>query len=178
MHAVQALHLKMVLSGWLAQAPKPLTGTQISSARSAVAAAGGTLETKSGELGLSQITNGATVAGILIALGVLAMSVGLIRSESGGDLRTLAAMGASGLTRRTITGATAGTLALLGAVLGSAVAFAAVTAWALGSLGATFAHVPWVDVLLILTGLPVVAAVVGWLFAGRQPPVISRRPLE
>jgi putative ABC transport system permease protein len=178
MHAVQALHAKMTLAGWLVQAPKPLTAVQISSARSAVAGAGGTLEAKSGELGLSQIASGATAAGILIALGVLAMSVGLIRSESAGDLRTLAATGASGLTRRAITSVTAGALALLGAVLGSAVAFAAVVAWAPGSLVATLAHVPWVDVLLILAGLPVLAAVVGWLCAGRQPPVISRQPLE
>ena len=178
LHAAQALHAKMTLAGWLVQTPKPLTPVQISATRSAVAGAGGTLETKSGELGLSQIANGATVAGILIALGVLAMSVGLIRSESAGDLRTLAAIGASGLTRRAITGSTAGALALLGAVLGSAVAFAAVVAWAPGSLAATLAHVPWVDVLLILTGLPVMAAAVGWLFAGRQPPVISRQPLE
>ena len=125
MHAVQALHATMLLSGWLVQTPNPLTAVQISTIRSTVAAAGGTLETKSGELGLSQITSGATAAGILIALGVLAMSVGLIRSESAGDLRTLAAVGASGRTRRTITSTTALALALLGAVLGSAVAFAA-----------------------------------------------------
>jgi putative ABC transport system permease protein len=178
MHAVQALHAKMTLTGWLVQTPKPLTAVQISATRSAVAGAGGTLETKSGELGLSQIANGATVAGILIALGVLAMSVGLIRSESAGDLRTLAATGASGRTRRAITSATAGAVALLGAVLGSAVAFAAVVAWAPGSLVGTLAQVPWVDVLLILVGLPLMAAVVGWLFAGRQPTVISRQPLE
>ncbi|MGH3122845.1 MAG: FtsX-like permease family protein [Streptosporangiaceae bacterium] len=178
MHAVQALHAKMLLSGWLVQTPKPLTAVQISLARSAVAAAGGTLDTKSGELGLSQITSGATAAGMLIALGVLAMSVGLIRSESAGALRTLAAIGASRRTRRTITSATAGALALLGAVLGSAVAFAAIVAWAPTSLGGTFAHVPWADVLLILVGLPVAAAVAGWLLAGRQPSVISRQPLE
>jgi putative ABC transport system permease protein len=178
MHAVQALHAKMLLSGWLVQTPRPLTGVQISSARSAVAAAGGTLETKSGELGLSQIASGATVAGMLIALGVLAMSVGLIRSESAGDLRTLTAIGASRRTRRAITSATAGALALLGAVLGSAVAFAAIVAWAPTSLGGTFAHVPWADVLLILAGLPVVAVVAGWLLAGHQLPAISRQPLE
>jgi hypothetical protein len=51
-------------------------------------------------------------------------AVGLIRSESAGDLRTLAATGASGLTRHAITSATAG--ALLAGALGSAVAFAAV----------------------------------------------------
>jgi hypothetical protein len=48
-------------------------------------------------------------------------------------------------------------------VLGSAVAFAAVLAWAPGSVVATLAPVPWLDVLLILAGLPVMAAVVGWL---------------
>lgn len=63
-----------------------------------------------------------------------------------------------------------GVLGLLGAALGSAVAFAAVAAWAPGGLAATLAHVPWADVLLILAGLPAMAAVVGWLSAGRQPP--------
>ena len=178
MRGVQALHARMLLTGWLVQAPGPLTPVQISSARSAVAAAGGTLETKSGELGLGQITSGATAAGTLIALGVLAMSVGLIRSESAGDLRTLAALGASRITRRTITSATAGALALVGAALGSVVAFAAVAAWAPSDLGATFALVPWDDVLVILVGLPVAAAMAGWLLAGRPPSVISRRALE
>jgi putative ABC transport system permease protein len=178
MHAVQALHARMLLNGWLVQAPRPLTAAQISSARSAVAAAGGTLETKSGQLGLSQIADGATTAGMLIALGVLTMAVGLIRSESAGDLRTLAAIGASRRTRRAITSTAAAALALLGAVLGSAVAFAAIVAWAPASLGGTLAHVPWTDVLLILAGLPVVAAVAGWLLAGRQPSAISRQPLE
>jgi putative ABC transport system permease protein len=111
---------------------------------------------------------------MLIALGVLAMSVGLIRSESASDLRTLAATGASGLTRRTITSTTAAALALLGAALGSAVALAAIVAWAPASLIATLAHLPWADVLLILAGLPVAAGVAGRLFAGRQPPLISR----
>jgi putative ABC transport system permease protein len=178
MHAVQALHATMLLSGWLVQTPEPLTAVQISSTRSAVAAAGGTLETKSGQLGLSQITSGATAAGMLIALGVLAMSVGLIRAESAGDLRTLAAIGASWRTRRTITSATAGALALLGAMLGSAAGFAAIIAWAPTSIGGTFAHVPWADVLLILVALPMAAAVAGWLLAGRQPSVTSRQPLE
>jgi hypothetical protein len=38
--------------------------------------------------------------------------------------------------------------------------------------------VPWADALLIPAGLPVAAAVAGWLLAGRQPPAISRQPLE
>jgi putative ABC transport system permease protein len=38
--------------------------------------------------------------------------------------------------------------------------------------------VPLTDVLVILVGLPVVGTVGGWLLAGRQPPVISRQPLD
>jgi len=34
------------------------------------------------------------------------------------------------------------------------------------------------DLLLILVGLPLIAAVGGWLLAGRPPPAISRQPLE
>jgi putative ABC transport system permease protein len=42
---------------------------------------------------LSQILSGATAVGILIALGVLAVTVGLIRSETTSNLRTLTATG-------------------------------------------------------------------------------------
>src|SRR5487761_1336211 len=41
----------------------------------------------------SEILTWATVFGILLALSILAMSVGLIRSETASDLRTLAATG-------------------------------------------------------------------------------------
>jgi len=53
------------------------------------------------------------------------MTVGLIRSETAGDLRTLTATGASSATRRTLTGATAGALAVLGAVIGTTGAYLA-----------------------------------------------------
>jgi putative ABC transport system permease protein len=62
----------------------------------------------------------ATAAGAILALAILAMTVGLIRSESAGDLRTLTATGATPSIRRTLTAATAGTLALLGALGSSA----------------------------------------------------------
>ena len=57
------------------------------------------------------------------------MSVGLIRSETASDLRTLAATGASSSTRRTLTATTAGALALLGAVLGTVAAYIAAIAY-------------------------------------------------
>jgi putative ABC transport system permease protein len=176
--AVQRYHLGENLDGWLVQAPQPLTAEQINAARQIAVSAGVSVETKSGELGLSQISNGATVLGLVIALGVLVMTVGLVRSESARDLRTLAATGAGGTTRRTITAATAGALGLLGAVLGTAAASIAGVAWARSSLSVTFGDVPAADLIALLIGLPVVAAVGGWLLAGRQPPVISRQPLE
>jgi putative ABC transport system permease protein len=176
--AVQKYHLGENLDGWLIQTPQPLTAGQINAARQIAVAAGVSVETKSGELGLSEISDGATVLGLVIALGVLVMTVGLIRSETAGDLRTLAATGASRTTRRTITGATAGALGLLGAVFGTAAAAVAGVAWARSSLSVTFGDVPTGDLLALLVGLPVVAAVGGWLLAGRQPPLITRQPLE
>ena len=143
-----------------------------------MAAAGGQIETKSGELSLAQIGDGATVAGILIALAVLAMSVGLIRSETAGDLRTLTATGASARTRRNITSVTAAALGLLGAILGTALACLSALAWAHSDLSTIFTNVPVVDYLLILVGLPLIAAIGGWLLAGREPAVIARQPIE
>ena len=177
-HAIQRYKLQTSLDGWFIQAPQPLTSAQISSARQIAANAGVTVETKSGELGLNQISDGATVLGLVIALGVLVMSVGLVRSETSGDLRTLTATGASSRIRRTITSATAGAISLLGAILGAAGATAAGVAWARSSLTVTFGDFPVLDLLAVLAGLPLVAAVGGWLLAGRQPQVIARQPLE
>jgi hypothetical protein len=177
-HAIQQYKLQTSLDGWFIQARQPLTSAQISSARQIAANAGVTAETKSGELGLNQISDGATMLGLAIALGVLVMSVGLVRSETTGELRTLAATGASSRIRRTVTSATAGAISLLGAVLGAAGATIAGVAWARSSLGSTFGDFPVPDLLAVLAGLPLVAVVGGWLLAGRQPQVIARQPLE
>jgi putative ABC transport system permease protein len=176
--AVRRLHLQLIPYGWLIQAPAPLTATQISAARELAVSADATIETKSGELGLGEISDGATAVGILLALGVLVMTVGLIRSETAGDLRTLTAAGASSGIRRTIVGATAGVIGLLGALLGTTAAAIAALAWAKSSPSAVFGGIPAIDFLLILVGLPVVAAVGGWLLAGREPSAIARQPLE
>src|SRR5689334_7780559 len=177
-HAISKYGLHEAVHGWLIEARHPLTTAQIGAARQLASAAGVSIETKSGELGLGEIADGATVLGLVIALGVLVMSVGLVRSETAGELRTLTAAGASSRVRRTITGATAGAIGLLGAVLGTAVAAIAGVAWARSSLSTTFGNIPAVDLIAILVGLPVVAAAGGWLLAGRQPPAIARQPLE
>jgi len=178
MYAVRQMRLQTGTASWLIQAPAPLTATQISDARAAVVALGGQIETKSGQVSIAQIGDGASAAGICVALVMLAMSVGLVRSETAGDLRTLAATGASARTRRAITAATAGALGLLGVILGAATACLAVIAWAHGSLSAVFMNVQGIDYLLILAGLPLAATAGGWLLAGREPPVITRQPIE
>ena len=177
-YAVSKYHLQPSLNGWLIQAPAPLTATQINAARQLALAYGVTAETKSGTPGPGEFAGGATALGIVIALGVLAASVGLIRSETARDLRTLTAAGASPGTRRMITAATAAALGLLGAILGMAGALVAGLAWAHSSLSAMFGDLPLSDVLILLVGLPLVAAAGGWLLAGREPEAIARQPLD
>jgi putative ABC transport system permease protein len=177
-YAVRRYHVQTHLSGWLIQAPAPLTATQIQAARHLTLAYQAPLEIASEGTDFGEVADAGTVLGMLIALGVLAASVGLIRSETAPDLRTLAATGASTTTRRTITAATAAALGLLGAVLGLAFALAASLVWAHGSLSALFGDVPLTDVLILLIGLPPVAAAGGWLLAGREPEVIARQPVD
>ena len=179
-YAVSKYHLQSAvqLSGWLIQAPASLTAAQINAARHLALAYGVTVETKSSAPGLGEFAGGATALGIVIAFGVLAASVGLIRSETARDLRTLTATGASPRTRRMITAATAAALGLLGAILGMAGALVAGLAWAHSSLSAMFGGLPLTDVLILLAGLPLVAAGGGWLLAGREPDVIARQPLD
>ena len=177
-YAVRKYHLQPQLSGWLIQAPTSLTAAQIRAARQVALTDQAPLEIASGGTDFGEIAGAGTALGILIALGVLAASVGLIRSETAPDLRTLTATGASATTRRTITAATAAALGLLGAVLGMAFAVTASMVWAHGSLSALFGDVPLTDVLILLVGLPLVAAAGGWLLAGREPPLIARQPIE
>jgi len=176
-HALQSLGFTSLPAGWLIQTPEPLTAAQIDKARRMAASAAVSIETRPTQASLSQLRTAATAAGILVALCVLAMTVGLIRRETARDLRTLAATGASSTTRRSLTGATAGALALLGALLGTAGAYVALVAWYRTQLR-LLSDVPVVDLLVIIFGLPLAAAAGGWLLAGREPPAIARQPIE
>ncbi|MGO9191573.1 MAG: FtsX-like permease family protein, partial [Streptosporangiaceae bacterium] len=122
-HAIHMLGLHTSTAGWLIQAPHPPTAAQITNARLTASAAGMTIETKSSTPSSAEILNYATAFGIALALGILAMTIGLIRSETARDLRTLTATGASSFTRRELTAATAFALALRGAVLGTVAAY-------------------------------------------------------
>jgi putative ABC transport system permease protein len=176
--AMQRYELHASTAGWLIQAPHPLSATQINAARQRASAAGLTIETKNDSPSLSELDAWATAAGILLALGVLAMTVGLIRSETAGDLKVLTAAGASRRIRRTLTAVTAGALGLLGAFIGTAVAYLAAIAYFHNQLDERLGHVPVVDLAMILIGLPTIAVVGGWLLSGREPSAIARQPIE
>ena len=164
-------------AGWLVEARNPPTSAQLAQARQVAADAGMTVETRDNQTELTAIRSGATAAGMLLALGILAMTVGLIRSEAAGDLRTLTATGATSTTRRNLTAATGAALALLGVLLGTIGAYLALIAGYHNDLGA-LSRVPVGHLAVTLVGLPLTAAVVGWLLAGREPPTIARQPLE
>jgi putative ABC transport system permease protein len=176
-HAMNTLGLRAATAAWLVESRGALTTSQIDSARTLAATAGLTIETKASHQSLAQLRNDATGAGMLLALGVLAMSVGLIRSEGARDLRTLAATGASSTIRRTLTAATAGWLALLGTTLGTAGAYLALIAWYHAHLHRLM-HVPVVNLAALVVGLPVLATAAGWLLGGRESRAISRQPLD
>jgi putative ABC transport system permease protein len=183
-HAITALHLQSSVqtAGWLLTVPGGLTAAQITTARQLAAGASGmSVETRNSIPSLAQIIDAATIFGIVLALGILGMSIGLVRSEAARDLRTLTATGASGSTRRTITAATAGALAFTGAVVGIIGGYlAAIGFFRSNSLDglSSLTSIPVTNLLLILVGMPLAATVLAWLLAGRDPAGIARQSLE
>jgi putative ABC transport system permease protein len=180
-HAVRRLHLTLSTAGWLIQTPGPLTAGQISAAQHAAAAAGLTVEARDSIPTSAEVLDTATIFGILLALGILAMTVGLLRSETASTRRTLTATGASGAARRAISATTAGALALTGAVVGTVAGYlAAIGFFRTSQLDtlSSLTSVPVANLLLILVGMPLVAVLGGWLLGGFEPSGIGRRPLE
>ena len=180
-HAMRQFKFTATTAGWLILAPDGLTAAQVTNARQTAATAGASIETVDNIPSYTQVTGAATIFGMLLALGILAMSIGLVRSETASDLRMLAATGASGTARRTLTAATAGALALTGAVAGTAAGYLAVIGFfstnQLDQLS-ELDSVPVTVLVWILVGMPLIAVVGSWLLAGREPPAIARQPLE
>jgi putative ABC transport system permease protein len=180
-HAMRAYNFTATTAGWLIQTPGGLTATQITNATQTAAPAGASIETVNNIPSFTQITAVATIFGMVLALGILAMSIGLVRSETASDLRTLAATGASGTARRTLTAATAGALALTGAVIGTAAGYlAAIGFFRTNQLDqlSELDSVPLAELVWILAGMPLIAVVVSWALAGHEPRGIARQPLE
>jgi putative ABC transport system permease protein len=168
---------KQIPAGWLVESRTPLTSDQIADARNVAAEAGLTIEVRRKSNPPTEVMAIATAAGALLALAILAMTVGLIRGESAGDLRILAAAGATSTIRRTLTATTAGALALLGALLGVAGAYGALAATYHDDLG-YLSDVPVLYLALAVVGVPLAAVAAGWLVAGREPPAIARPAIE
>ena len=183
--ALHRLHIAKdsSLDGWFLQANTPITSAQLINARTAAATNNLSVESKNSAPSSAEIVNWATVFAIALALGILAMSVGLIRSETASELRTLTATGASSRTRRTLTAVTAGGLAFLGALLGTVAAYVGLVGWFRsnpleGGVSDIIDHVPWTNLFLIVVAMPVIAMIVGWVLAGREPTDIATRPME
>ena len=180
-HAMREYRFTATTAGWLIQAPGGLTATQITSATQTAATAGASIETVNDIPSSAQVTAAAIIFAMVLALGILAMSIGLVRSETASDLRTLTAAGASSTARRTLTAATAGALALTGAVVGTAGAYlAAIGFFRTSQLDqlSELASVPVAELVWILAGMPLIAMAVSWLLAGREPRAIGRQPLD
>jgi putative ABC transport system permease protein len=183
-HAVSEYHLasSVQTAGWLITIPNGISAAQITRAEQLAAGASGmSVETRDSIPSLQQIIDVATIFGIVLALSILGMSVGLVRSESGRDLRTLTATGASGRIRRTITATTAGTLAFTGALVGIVGGYIAAIGFASGSSLdglSSLTSIPLGNLLAVLVGMPLVAVILGWLLAGREPADVGRQPLE
>jgi putative ABC transport system permease protein len=181
-HAMREFHITASTTNWLVQGSQPFTAAQISGAELAASTSQLSVEAKNDAPSSTAVTTWATIFGIVIALGVLGMSVGLVRSETASDLRTLAATGASSNTRRTLTAVTAGALGFLGALLGVVGGYIAMIGWlrsnSLNGGIAALGNIPIADLLLILIGMPAFAAVVGWLFAGREPAAMAHQAIE
>ena len=175
--AVVAHHWRTVTVGWFVSAPHDLTAAQRTAARDLAVSSGLVSETRDQQAGLGTLRWASVAAGAALALGILAMTVGTIRAESADDVRTLTATGAGSGTRRALTAATAGALALAGALLGAAGAYAVLLCAYAGDLGA-LRHIPFLPLTTAIPGVPLLALAAGWLAAGREPAGIARRLLE
>ena len=182
-HAMRQFHIQTSSTqNWLVQGTQPFTASQISAAQLTASTAQLTVGSKNDQPSESQVVNTATLFGILLALGILAMSVGLVRSETASDLRTLTAAGASSFTRRNLTAVTSGALGFLGALLGTVGGYIALIGWlrsnSLNGGISALGNVPVTNLLVILIGMPLVATIAGWLFSGRQPSAVAHQPIE
>ncbi|HEX2699250.1 MAG TPA: FtsX-like permease family protein [Acidimicrobiales bacterium] len=164
-------------SGWFVDSDRRLTSSEIAAARSAAAGVGLAIETRSAQDELATLRSVATTAGALLALAIVAVTIGLLRNEGTRDRLTLTATGAGGRTRRALTATTAAALAVLGVVLGTGGAYAALVAGYHAQLRKLI-PLPTAQLLALAAGLPMAASVTGWLLAGREPRTFSRQALD
>jgi putative ABC transport system permease protein len=176
-HGLEAGNSQRTIAGWLIESDRLFTEAELEAARDMAADAGLTVEARDQQPGLQATRTAASIAGVLLALGILAMTIGLLRAETAGDLRTLTAAGAGSRVRRALTATTAGALSFLAMVLATATAYLALAAGFWPDLD-RLTNVPVAHLLAIAVALPLIATIAGWTLAGREPPAIARRAIE
>lgn len=174
---LDAHNLQPTIVGWIVNAPRPLTASQINAARQLAISNGFHIEARHGPRSSGSVRTAATAIGAAFALAIVAMTVGTIRSEAANELRTLTATGASSTIRRALTAATATSLAIAGVVLGVVGAY-------LGLIGAYIHHldrlgdIPFGHLGAALIGVPLLSGAVGWCLGGREPTSFSRPAID
>jgi putative ABC transport system permease protein len=164
-----------VSAGWFVETPDAISTSDLAAATRAAGEAGLALETHNSESGLVALGRGATLAGVVLALAILAMTIGLLRGEASGDMRTLTAVGATARTRRSVTASAAGALAFAGAIISMIGAYIALVAAYRSDLS-RLSSPPIANLLVIAIGLPLVAAAVAWTLGGRDSGSMARQP--
>jgi putative ABC transport system permease protein len=164
-------------TAWLLTSDGAPTNAQLDHLRREAAAAGLVVEIRTAGDGFAAVRTGAVVIGGVLALAIVAMSIGLLRAESGNDLAILTAAGATPRLRRSLTASAASALTVLGCALGTLMALTAVMAMYHDRLN-RLQPMPWTALVVLLVGLPLVSAAGGWLLAGRDPQRLDRVLLE
>jgi ABC-type antimicrobial peptide transport system permease subunit len=163
----------VVTVGWLLSSDTPFSDEEIAALRSA-ATGGAVIETLAPVGTQSKLRTVFAVVGMLVGLSVLGATVTLIRSESADDDRVLDVLGATGKTRRSIAGATAGLLALGGAVLAAPLSLVGlIIARAAFRSGLPFT-LPWSTIVILFVVFPALAAFATGLSTGGFPRWRSR----
>lgn len=110
----------------------------------------------------------ATIAGMVLALAIVAVVVALLAAESRRDRAILVAVGAAPWTRRTVAGLYAAVVATLAGILGLLAGFFPTATLLFGQEGDYPIVVPWAVLGAVLVVAPAVAGGVGSLVS-RQP---------
>jgi putative ABC transport system permease protein len=162
-------------AGWLVETAAPVSKGQLAAIRNLAAGAGLTVEVRRDRPDLTVTAWALTGAATVLALGILAMTVAILRSEAGRDLRVLVATGAGVRMQRAVTATVAGSLALAGALLGAGCAYLVAGP---ANPGGDLTQVPVAHLTTVILGVPALAAAAGWLLSGREPPALARPALE
>jgi putative ABC transport system permease protein len=168
--------LATVTAGWVLESPSPITADQRTELREANAGSFWIdLPDPSGSEDLHSIRLVASLIAYAAGLAVLAMTVGLVRSEAQDADRTLTAVGAPARTQRWIAGATAGLLSFAGSILAVPIGLLFLVAMTSNPSGKNTFTVPWRNLTVIPVGLPLIATIGAFLLTSTRSSY-ERRP--